>query len=388
MAQPKPYYKVHVYGASWCSICDKSHPNQPCPLVTSQDKTAGKRRGSGLTAGNARQDRLQREKEKLNEGVEEQLKQEAWARVEFRQRRPSDAVSVLSESEKSMSSQCWSVSTAATLPLTKAEEMEARKLEAQLRNIENSMECKESLPKSEVRRNEALKTQLNYSAVMVKVRGGAERWTLDRVPLSQVEEKQVRGSERRLRHIERLEDRKARGEWLEGWEMKELACKRAIESSALMVRVREGAPRCALPGDPQRAPGSALVPTPVRSPAPKASPPAPAPKASPSAPAPACAPVAKASPSLLPAANPASASPALPTRAEHDDAESSADVPTKPQGPTLKHMVATIREELELEDSLNHAQVVAEANLQLGLPATGILIEQARALFNQLTEDA
>jgi hypothetical protein len=51
-------------------------------------------------------------------------------------------------------------------------------------------------------------------------------------------------------------------------------------------------------------------------------------------------------------------------------------------------MVATIREELELEDSLNHAQVVAEANLQLGLPATGILIEQARALFNQLTEAA
>merc|ERR1719230_2135664 len=101
-----------------------------------------------------------------------QTQTHATPRVETRKRRPSDAVSVLSESEKSMSSQCWSVSTAAMMPLTKAEEMEARKLEAQLFNIESLMACKESLPKSEVRRNEALKSQIKYAPVMIKVRDG------------------------------------------------------------------------------------------------------------------------------------------------------------------------------------------------------------------------
>jgi hypothetical protein len=48
-------------------------------------------------------------------------------------------------------------------------------------------------------------------------------------------------------------------------------------------------------------------------------------------------------------------------------------------------MVATIREELELEDSLTAAQVIAEANRQLAMPAAGTLAQQARSLFRQLT---
>lgn len=203
---------------------------------------------------------------------------------------------------------------------------------------------------------------------MIKVQQGAARWTLDTFPLSKDEEKRVRRAEERLRAIKRLQDRKARGEWLETWEMSELIRKPAIESSPLMMRVREGAPRCA----PQSAPaaGPAPAPAPARAPVRKASP----------APAPARAPVPKASPASLPVATPAPA-----TRAEQDDAVSSAEVSTKPQEPTLKHMVATIREELELEDSLTMAQVIAEANRQLAMPATGILAQQARSLFRQLT---
>jgi len=166
-------------------------------------------------------------------------------------RRPSDAGSVASKSAASMISQCWSVSTAAALTLSKDEEMEARKLDAQLRRIDSLKERKASLPKgqfltsleeSEIRR----KPEIYYAPVMVKVQKGAARWTLDTEPLSKHEEKQVRSAEERLRAIKSLHDRKARGEWLERWEMAELSCKSAIESSPLMLRVREGAPRCAL----------------------------------------------------------------------------------------------------------------------------------------------
>lgn len=48
-------------------------------------------------------------------------------------------------------------------------------------------------------------------------------------------------------------------------------------------------------------------------------------------------------------------------------------------------MVAAIRKELELEDSLTVAQVIAEANIQLDVTATGNLWQQALSLYGQLT---
>merc|ERR1719265_3145121 len=78
--------------------------------------------------------------------------------------------------------------------------MEARKLEAQLRRIDSLKERKASLPKgkvltsleeSEIRR----KFEVDYAPVMLKVRDGAARWTLDTEPLSKDEEKQVRSAE-------------------------------------------------------------------------------------------------------------------------------------------------------------------------------------------------
>lgn len=320
-------------------------------------------------------------------------------------RRPSDAGSVESESVASMTSQCWSVSTAATLTLSKDEEMEARKLEAQLCRIGSLAERKASgefltsWEKSEIRR----KPEIDYAPVLVKVKNGAARWTLDTEPLSKDEEQQVRSAEERLLAIKHLQDRKDCGEWLERSEMAELKCKLAIESSPVMMRVREGAPR------PFRDTAVASEPAPAQAPVPKTSP-APAParvpvsKASP-APAPACGPVPKSSlaplpvapspaplpmgpsPASLPVATPAAspASPASSTHAEQDHAVSSAETSTKAQVPTLKDIVATIREELELEESLTIAQVIAEANRQLAMPATGTLAQQARSLFRELT---
>merc|ERR1719198_1586450 len=93
------------------------------------------------------------------------------------------------------------------------------------------------------------------------------------------------------------------------------------------------------------------------------------------APAPAPAPASKATQHTE-----ATLAPSLP-----DDAVSALKVSSKSQEPTLKCVVATIREELELEDSLTMAQVIAEANRQLAMPATGVLAEQARSLYRQLT---
>jgi len=289
-----------------------------------------------------------------------------------------------------MISQCWSVSTAATLTLSKDEEMEARKLDAQLRRIDSLKKRKASLPKgqfltsfeeSEIRR----KPEIDYAPVMVKVKNGAARWTLDTEPLSKHEEKQVRSAEQRLGAIKSLHDRKARGVWLERWEMVELSCKPAIESSPLMMRVREGAPRCALEKERQSAPAtvSATAPAPAQAPVPNTSP-APAPARAPVS----CAPAPKASPAPLPVATPAPASPASPaspTHAEQDYAVSSAELSTNAQEQTLNHMVATIRGELGLEGSLTMAEVIVVANFQLDMPATGTLPQQARSLFRELT---
>ena len=47
-------------------------------------------------------------------------------------------------------------------------------------------------------------------------------------------------------------------------------------------------------------------------------------------------------------------------------------------------MVNAIREQLELKDSLIVAQVVAEANPQMGLDGTGTLLEQVRLLCSTI----
>jgi len=47
-------------------------------------------------------------------------------------------------------------------------------------------------------------------------------------------------------------------------------------------------------------------------------------------------------------------------------------------------MVATIRGDFELDDSLTMAQVITEANIQLGMPAEGTVVEQARSLLREI----
>lgn len=365
---PKQYYK------EWCKICGKSIPNRcECFSVASSQGTAP-RREFGLTGDNYRQDRQQRDMEKLNREVERQLGKEEKARG----RRPSYASSEASEGAASVPgstpSECWSVSTAATL--TQDEEMQARKLEARLRKINSLQERKaEGKPLTRPEESELKigKTEIAYAPVMVKVRAGAERCRLDTDPLTRDEEREVRSIEARLKAIKRLQDRKKEGEWLEWSEMAELNRKQAIESSPLMTRVRKGAARCSLD---EAAPAAAPVPAPVPLPVP-----APVPRAP-----------AQASP---PVVSPPQASPAPPAPAEHSDVEDSdaeesdaapsVVVSTKPQEPTLGQMVATIRTQLGLEDSLTVAQVIAEANNQLEMPATGTRLQQASSLFRELT---
>merc|ERR1712110_1200355 len=74
---------------------------------------------------------------------------------------------------------------------------------------------------------------------------------------------------------------------------------------------------------------------------------------------------------------PASAPPAQP-KCKDEEA-------TEQEGMSLSRMVATIRRELDLDDSLTLAEVIAEANSQVGMPATGNLVQQARSLFRELS---
>jgi hypothetical protein len=89
--------------------------------------------------------------------------------------------------------------------------------------------------------------------------------------------------------------------------------------------------------------------------------------------------VAVAAPAPAPALAPNPApTPAPAAHADHSP------VSTKPEGQSLSQMVATIRGELGLDDSLNMAQVIAEANLQLDMPAEGNLAKQASSLLREI----
>lgn len=253
------------------------------------------------------------------------------------------------------------VTTTATLPLSKDEEKEARKLEAELRKIESLQARKadgESLsPWEEVQIRR--KPQIDYAPVMVKVLNGAERCALDTDPLSKDEEKEVRKMERRLRAIRSLEERKADGDWLENSEMAEIRRKSKILSDPLMVKVRKGAARCALDEAPQNE--QLAAPSPVMAPARAPDPPAPV------------------------AVAPREPQRALGEQPQREPLAAPAEVQsTEPQGPSLNWMVTSIRDELGLEESLTMAQVIAEANHQSGLPETGSLRQQASLLFHQL----
>ena len=429
-----PYYKV------FCTICGKSHPNRAvCPLVASQ-RPESERGSLALTADNKRQDWLQGEEvraqiiqNKLSTKVERDLGKEArvrdaivggrdywsnraekdewkwengwwrfapkqgkwqkWegARPRTQQRavattsakRPSDVGSEVSDSAAS-------ISTAATLTLSRDEEMEARKLEAQLRTIDVLKERRaEGKPltrweESEIRRQ----SEIGYAPVMQKVLKGAGRCILDTDPLTKEEEEEVQKMEQKLRAIKDLQDRKADGEYLQGWQMREIRLKSEIESSSLMMRVRKGAARFV-------APAPATAPTP-----------APASMATSVPATTAILPPAVASPTPA-EQNASESSEEEPAKqddwssseeelaeqddevsseeevVEQDDEVSSEEEPIKTQEPTLKQMVATIREELELEESLTTWQIIAEANLQLE-PATGNLAQQAKSLYRQV----
>merc|ERR1712070_673379 len=90
--------------------------------------------------------------------------------------------------------------------------------------------------------------------------------------------------------------------------------------------------------------------------------------------------IAADAPALVP--DPEASAPASPTAKLLSDAVPSvalaeAEVSTKPEGQSLSRMVATISGEFELDESLTMAQVIAEANLQIGMTAEGNLAEQA-----------
>jgi hypothetical protein len=166
-----------------------------------------------------------------------------------------------------------------------------------------------------------------------------------RLALSQDDEREARKIEKKLRDIEgllRLEDQ---GKKLDKLQLEKIRQKDSLESSSVMLKIRAGAERPALA---PAAPKTAQAPVAV---------------ASVSAPALAVAPSAQA---------------------QCDDGESSAKVPTKPKSVSLSRMVATIRGELGLDDSLTTAEVIAEANIQVGMPATGTLAQQADSLFHEL----
>lgn len=84
-------------------------------------------------------------------------------------------------------------------------------------------------------------------------------------------------------------------------------------------------------------------------------------------------------PPPTPAPAPASTQPA---RADYPLVEES----TKAEKQSLSDMVATIRCQLNLDDSLTMAEVIARANVQLGLPAEGNLARQASSLLREIVE--
>lgn len=167
-----------------------------------------------------------------------------------------------------------------------------------------------------------------------------------RLCLSEAEEREARKIEKKLRDIASLQEKLNRGCTLEKLQLEKIRLKDSLESTTVMLKIRAGALRPAL--------------------------------ASPAAPAPAAQDPALALPAPAPAL-------ALPAQAKPEDGESPVEMPAKPEGPTLSQMVATIRGELGLDDSLTTFQVLHEAHLQVGIPQTGTVAQQASCLYRELT---
>jgi hypothetical protein len=162
--------------------------------------------------------------------------------------------------------------------------------------------------------------------------------------LSEADEREARKIEKKLRDIAILEEKLSRGCTLEKLQLEKIRLKDSLESTSVMLKIRAGALRLAL-APTQAAPRTALAP------------------------------VAK---DLVPAV-------ALPAHAKPENRESLVEMPTKPEGPTVNQMVATIRGELGLDDSLTTFQVLHEANLQLGITPTGTIAQQASFLYREIT---
>lgn len=149
--------------------------------------------------------------------------------------------------------------------------------------------------------------------------------------LSPDEEKELQKLEKRRCEIAALKERKAKGEALNRYEESAIRSEKEIDYAPVMVKVRAF--------DNEQAV------------------------------------------SLLSEEPPAAPAFAPPARANEDE-ESPAKVPKEI---SLSQMVATIRRELDLDDSLTVSEVIAEANLQVDTPATGNLAQQARSLFRELS---
>lgn len=171
--------------------------------------------------------------------------------------------------------------------------------------------------------------------------------------LSPDEEKELLKLEKRRRDIAVLKERKANGEALNRYEESAIRSEKEIDYAPVMVKVRAFSKE-------------QDVSLPAEEPA----------SEEPSA---AQAPVAQA-PTL-----------AAPVQAVPDLASSAQTSPEEEESPpaeheiTLSQMVATIRRELDLDDSLTMSEVIAEASRQVDVPATGTLVQKARSLFRELS---
>jgi hypothetical protein len=172
--------------------------------------------------------------------------------------------------------------------------------------------------------------------------------------LSLDEEKELVKLEKRRCEIAALKECKAKGETLNKYQESAIRSEKDIDYAPVMVKVRAF-------GKEQAA--SLLAEEPPSAPAQAAQ-------------AISAAPV-QAVPDMALSHAPASAPPAQP-KCKNEEA-------TEHEGMSLSRMVATIRRELDLDDSLTMAEVIAEGNSQVDMPATGNLVQQARSLFRELS---
>lgn len=172
--------------------------------------------------------------------------------------------------------------------------------------------------------------------------------------LSLDEEKELEKLEKRRCEIAALKERKAKGETLDKYQESAIRSEKEIDYAPVMVKVRAfGREQAAsfLAEEPPAAQAQAAQTI-------------------------SAAPV-QAAPDMALSHPPAAAPPAQPRCKDEEAIEH--------DGMSLSRMVATIRRELDLDDSLTMAEVIAEANSQVGMPATGNLVQQARSLFRELS---